>query len=86
MNEKIVLIDESGAELEFEIEAFLEVEGDKYAILIPLNIENSEDAVIMRFDVDDNGEDLLMDIDDDEEWEKVAAAYDTFAENEYGDV
>ena len=32
---------------------------------------------------DENGEEVLFDIEDDEEWEKVADAYDAFADEEY---
>lgn len=85
MTETIVLIDDEGAEHEFEVEAFLDVDEEKYAILVPLEEEYENEAVIMRFGKDDNGEEVLFDIEDDEEWEKVADAYDSFAAEEYGE-
>lgn len=85
MSETITLIDESGVEHEFEVEAFLDVDEEKYAVLIPLAEEYADEAVIMRFGVDENGEDVLFDIESDEEWERVADAYDSFADEEYGE-
>jgi len=88
MNETIVLIDEENVEHVFEVEAFLTVEEKKYAVLIPQNDDNDdeeeEEVVILRLDVDAEGEEILVDIEDDEEWERVADAYDAFAEEEYG--
>lgn len=84
MDETITLIDEEGVEHEFEVEAFLDLDNEKYAVLIPVSEEYSDEAVIMRFGKDENGEEILLDIESDEEWEKVADAYDAFAEEEYG--
>lgn len=83
--DNIILIDEEGVEHEFEIEAFLDVEQEKYAVLIPVTDEQVNEAVIMKFGKDDAGEEILFDIEDDEEWEKVADAYDEFAAEEYGE-
>ena len=83
----ITLIDEEGVELEFEVEAFLDVEDKKYAVLVPVSEDEddeADEAVLMRFGEDENGEEVLFDIEDDQEWEKVAAAYDAFADEEYG--
>ncbi len=82
MNEMITLIDESGIEHEFEVEAFLDVEDEKYAVLIPQSDEYNNEAVIMRFGVDEDGEEVLFDIESDEEWERVADAYDSYADEE----
>ena len=82
MSEMITLIDEEGVEHEFEVEAFLEVDDEKYAVLIPQSDEYMNEAVIMRFGLDDEGEEVLFDIESDEEWERVAAAYESYAEEE----
>ena len=78
MSELITLVDEEGNEHEFEVEAILEVDEEKYAVLIPQNDEylDSNEAIIMRFGIDDDGEEILFDIESDEEWDKVADAYD----------
>jgi len=74
----IILIDEEGQEHEFEVLDILELDGDKYAVLLPLNQDENEEeeAVLMKFAIDDDGEEVLLDIEDDDEWEKVAAAYE----------
>ena len=78
MSDFITLMDEEGKEHEFEVEAILDVEENKYAVLIPMDEEyaDSNEAVIMRFGQDEEGEEVLYDIESDEEWEKVADAYD----------
>ena len=83
MSDMITLIDEEGVEHEFEVEAFLEVDEEKYAVLIPQSDEYMNEAVIMRFGFDDDGEEVLFDIESDEEWERVADAYDNYAEEGY---
>ncbi|MCL2496757.1 MAG: DUF1292 domain-containing protein, partial [Clostridiales bacterium] len=59
-------------------EAILEVDEEKYAVLIPMDDDyiDSNEAVIMRFGTDENGEEVLFDIESDEEWDNVADAYD----------
>lgn len=78
MSEFITLLDEDGVEHQFEVEAILEVDEEKYAVLIPMDDDyiDSNEAVIMRFGTDENGEEVLFDIESDEEWDNVADAYD----------
>jgi len=78
MSDFITLMDEEGKEHEFEVEAILDVEENKYAVLIPMDEEyaDSNEAVIMRFGLDEDGEEVLYDIESDEEWDKVADVYD----------
>ena len=83
-SETLVLIDDSGVEHEFEVEAFLEVDNERYAVLIPLSEGFEDEAVIMRFGTDDAGEEVLFDIESDEEWERVADVYEGISEDEDG--
>ena len=85
MSDMITLIDEDDVEQECAVEAFLDVDGNRYAVLVPQSEEFVDEAVIMRFGEDENGEEVLFDIEDDEEWEKVADAYEAFADEEYQD-
>ena len=85
MSDMITLIDEDDVEHECAVEAFLDVDGNRYAVLVPQSEEFVDEAVIMRFGEDENGEEVLFDIEDDEEWEKVADAYEAFADEEYQD-
>lgn len=85
MSETLVLIDEEGLEHEFEVEAFLEVDEERYAVLIPVSEDYEDEAVIMRFGKDENGEEVLFDIESDEEWERVADVYEGYADGAEGD-
>ena len=67
MSDMITLIDEDDVEHEFAVEAFLDVDGNRYAVLVPQSEEFVDEAVIMRFGEDESGEEVLFDIEDDEE-------------------
>ncbi|MEL7566397.1 MAG: DUF1292 domain-containing protein [Dehalobacterium sp.] len=83
---KVVLMDEDGAEHEFEVLDIIEVDGAEYAVLFPVeegeNDEEADEAIILKIGTDENGEEILHEIEDDEEWEKVADAYDSMMEDE----
>lgn len=78
--EVLTLIDEDGEEQDFAILDIVELEGSRYAILLPLDEEGDEDdegeAIILKFGKDDQGNEILMDVEDDEEWERVADAWE----------
>jgi uncharacterized protein YrzB (UPF0473 family) len=82
----IVLNDDEGHEHEFMHLATVEVEGNTYFVLLP--VEETEDdeeeaeAIILKLGKDENGEDMLMDIEDDEEWEKVADAWEAMEDED----
>ena len=89
MSETLILIDEEGLEHEFEVEAFLEVDDERYAVLIPISEEYEDEAVIMHFGKDENGEEVLFDIESDEEWERVADVYEGYSDgsdDEYDEI
>lgn len=73
--EVITLVDEEGAEHDFEVIDIIEVDGSEYAILLPVE-EEEDEAIILKFTRDEDGNELLVDIEDDEEWEKVADAWE----------
>ena len=70
---RIVLTDENGNDVEFELVSTLEVDGKVYAILQPIG---EEEAYIFNLKYDENGEMELSEIEDDEEFEIVAEQYD----------
>jgi len=86
----VVLTDEEGNEHEFELLTILEVDGNNYAVLLPLMqpevedeaAEFEEEAIILRISQDEDGNDVLQEIEDDEEWERVAAEYDKLADED----
>jgi uncharacterized protein YrzB (UPF0473 family) len=77
----IVLLDENGDEVEFEIVADFELNDQEYAILSPVGDE-SDSAVI--FKVVDQGDDdpILEYLSDEDEFEFVAKAYEDLLEEE----
>jgi len=77
----IILQDEDGNEHEFSIVDVLELDDNKYAILMPTN-EEMDEAVILKIDVDENGDEILVEIEDDEEWEAVARAWEEMLDEE----
>ena len=74
----IVLTDEDGNDVEFEVIVTMEVEGSEYAVMLPL--DGSEEAVIFKIVVDENGNEVMETVMDDEEFEAVAAAYEDLIE------
>lgn len=77
----ITLVDEDGQEHDFALECTLEVDGQLYAVLIPLDDtdeeEDEEEAYIFRVEMEDGEEQLVM-LDDEEEFNRVAEAYAEF--------
>lgn len=71
------LTDEDGNESQFELIGELQLEGEEYLALSPVESESEEDEyVILKVTVDENGEELLVTIDDDDEFDKVADAFE----------
>jgi len=89
--ETVLLTDEEGNEYLFELIAELELEGENYKVLVPLDEEGEEgeeeeetevEIRIMKTVRDEDGNEFLCDIEDDEEWEKVADAWQELVEDE----
>lgn len=70
--EKITLIDENNNEVEFILVDYLEIEDQRYVVLLPAE-DPENGAVILRIDQDENGDDVLVEIEDDEEFDRVVA-------------
>ncbi|HHZ16204.1 MAG TPA: DUF1292 domain-containing protein [Peptococcaceae bacterium] len=86
-NENVVLVDENGEEHEFALIDVIEVDGEEYAILEPLEADEDADedqpeAIILKIGQDENGEEILYDIEDDDEWEMVAQKWQEMIEEE----
>ena len=72
MDNVLILVDEEDQEHPFEVIDMIEVDGNQYGVLTPLEEGAEEDeAIILKIVTDENGEEMLWDIEDDEEWEKV---------------
>lgn len=82
--EVIVLFDEEDNECHFEVLAVLDVDDNRYAVLLPITEDGDEEeeAYVLRIEQDENGEDILVGIDDDEELDTVVEAYEELARQE----
>jgi uncharacterized protein YrzB (UPF0473 family) len=74
----IVLKDENGNEVEFELIMKFDIEDKEYVIVAPVEDEEA-DAFAFRIDKDENGESLFVTIEDDSEFEMVQEAYETLS-------
>ncbi|MBB6630564.1 DUF1292 domain-containing protein [Clostridium algidicarnis] len=70
----VVLKDEEGNEIEFEIITKFDIEENEYLIVASMQ-ESETDAIALKILKDSEGNDILVTVDDDEEFEIVAEAY-----------
>lgn len=88
-NDIIALTDEEGQELQFEIIASVELDGETYLGMIELfedpqkMIESDAQLVIMKSVEDNSGETVLVTLDSNEELEKVVREFEKVLEEEY---
>ncbi|WP_461204508.1 DUF1292 domain-containing protein [Clostridium sp. DL1XJH146] len=75
-DEKIVLKDENGEEVEFDLIMNFEIEDDEYVILTATDDEN-EEAIALKIIKDEDDNDILVTIDNDIEFSAVQEAYET---------
>lgn len=69
----IVLTGEDGEELEVEVIDRVEVNGQEYFIVRPVDEEDVYTA--LRVDIDENGDEVFTTVEDDEELNAVEEAY-----------
>ena len=78
-NDIFTLTDEDGNEIEFELIAQCERNGNKYFAMIPVQEDSKDDDVceyvILKLAID-NGEEVLVTVDDDDELDDVADYFD----------
>ncbi|WP_236913277.1 DUF1292 domain-containing protein [Clostridium sp. Cult1] len=75
MNEKIVLLDEMGNRIEFQLLATFGLDDYEYAALLPVDDMESL-TYLLRIEYDDEGEPILVGIDDDDELKDVIKVYE----------
>lgn len=69
----IVLIGDDGEELEVEVIGRVEVNGEEYYIVRP--VDETEVYTALRVDLDEHGVEVFTTVDDDEELNAVEEAY-----------
>jgi len=79
--ETILLNDEEGNEIEFDVLTKLDIEDKEYVIVAPSG-EEDIDAIALRIDKDADGNDILVTIEDDEEFEMISEAYEAIFSDE----
>ncbi|MGH4125155.1 MAG: DUF1292 domain-containing protein [Clostridium sp.] len=79
--ETILLNDEEGNEIEFDVLTKLDIEDKEYLVVAPTG-EEDIDAIALRIDKDAEGKDILVTIEDDEEFEMISEAYETLFSEE----
>lgn len=76
----LVLVDENEKEHEFVLLDSLEMDGNNYVVLVPVEELDGEaqepQAVILKVGQDDKGDDFLCEIDNEDEWEQVARSWE----------
>lgn len=80
----VLIQDEEGNDREFDCVDVIEVDGQDYAVLVPLDApdEEADVALIMRLETDDEGDEVLCWIDDEDEFTHVLAALEARSEEE----
>ncbi|HEY5560514.1 MAG TPA: DUF1292 domain-containing protein [Clostridiaceae bacterium] len=75
--ESILLYDENGEEVSFDIITKIDIKDKEYLIVIPSDaVEEDEEAIALRIDKDEKGEDVLAVVEDDEELAIVSEAFE----------
>ena len=81
------LTDEEGNESQFALIGELELDGQEYLALVPVDedqtAEDEDEYVILKVTADENGEEILVTIDDDDEFDRVADAFEDRFMGEY---
>ena len=85
--EKIILVDDEGNELECEVIDIFEYNGGKFVALTPVEEEGQEEGEeiqveFMRLQEEKDGDFTLEEIEDDEEFEAVATYWDSLLDEE----
>lgn len=81
----VVLIGEDGEEVEFEHLDTIEMNGNEYVVLLPLEEQDEEvdEVVILRIEHNEDGEDSFITVDDEEELNEVFEEFKERMEEEY---
>lgn len=78
----MVLEDENGNKVKFELVTKLDIENREYVIAIPHDGNNSKEAIALRIDEDENGNSVLSTVEDDIEFSDVVSAYEMLFEDD----
>ena len=85
----VILVDENGDEVEFEHIDTIEMNGNEYVVLAPLEEEEAEEqdeeeVIILKIEHNEDGEDSFVTIEDDDELDEVFNEFQSRMEEEFG--
>jgi uncharacterized protein YrzB (UPF0473 family) len=81
----VTLVGDDGAEFECEVVEIFELDGQEYALLLPIaedGEDEDEDMVVMRVDWADDDEATFSSIEDDREFERVRVYVESLADED----
>ena len=78
MENTVILVDEDGNEMRFEVLEVIEYEGEDYAILVAEEGDEADTVVLVRVDTDENGEETFSSVEDEDLLDDV---FEYFKEN-----
>lgn len=84
----VVLIDENGEEVEFEHLDTVEMNGNEYVVLMPLESEDADESdtdevIILKIEHNEEGEDSFVSIEDEGELNEVFEEFKMRVEDQY---
>ena len=82
LDNKIILNDEDGNEIEFEFLDVVEVDGNEYVVLLPVEEAEKGEVVIFRIEGSEE-EESYVSLDNEEEAEKVFQAFKEKTKDEF---
>ena len=86
----VVLVDENGDEIEFEHIDTIEMNGNEYVVLAPIEKDeddepdDDEEVIILKVEHNEDGEDSFVTIEDDDELDEVFDEFQARMEEEFG--
>ncbi len=85
----VILVDENGDEVEFEHIDTIEMNGNEYVVLAPLEEEDAEEheeeeVIILKVEHNEEGEDSFVTIEDEDELDEVFEEFQARMEEEFG--
>lgn len=82
----VILVGEDGEEVEFEHIDTIEMNGNEYVVLLPVEEQENEEVdevVILKVDHNEDSEDSFVTVDDEDELNSVFEEFKTRMEEEY---
>lgn len=73
----VLMEDENGNKVEFEIITKFDIEDKEYVIVIPKDDKNCEEAIALRIIKQDDGNEVFITVEDDDEFNQVLEVYET---------